>query len=250
MASDEGGSGGGSSTFLTSGSSALILAFLAIGLFVGGLLVMFAMRRYVVASRRRAGMWEPAGTGPWAWDDGRTFAMEPLFLGVAERRRREQEFGAKPELFDVLAKPASDDWQHIMPIHVSKDEHESTSPVPEASVLQPQPSPDELPNDPLPHVPSGFLRPFAIGVHDFVSQIRPSGRHALSPPSPPSLPPVAQPTAQAPTILDPVHLRVVLAIAMPTLRHSEGGVPQYALGITSVRLEGAVEVTGQEVGAV
>ncbi len=118
MASDSGNGGGNSSQFLTSGSSALILAFLAIGLFVGGLLVMFAMRRYVVLSRRRAGLWEPAaGAGPWNWEDT-TYGMEPLFtitVGRSVQRRQERGFGARPELLDVHAvKAASDSWEDIM----------------------------------------------------------------------------------------------------------------------------------------
>lgn len=117
MASDSGNGGGNSSQFLTSGSSALILAFLAIGLFVGGLLVMFAMRRYVVLSRRRAGVWEPAGAGPWNWEDT-TYGMEPLFtitVGRSLQRRQERGFGARPELLDVhAAKAASDSWEDIM----------------------------------------------------------------------------------------------------------------------------------------
>lgn len=117
MASDSGNGGGNSSQFLTSGSSALILAFLAIGLFVGGLLVMFAMRRYVVLSRRRAGVWEPAGAGPWNWEDT-TYGMEPLFtitVGRSLQRRQERGFGARPELLDVHAvKAASDSWEDIM----------------------------------------------------------------------------------------------------------------------------------------
>ncbi|OJT05151.1 hypothetical protein TRAPUB_4077 [Trametes pubescens] len=118
MASDSGNGGGSSSQFLTSGSSALILAFLAIGLFVGGLLVMFAMRRYVVLSRRRAGLWEPAaGAGPWNWEDT-TYGMEPLFtitVGRSVQRRQERGFGARPELLDVHAvKAASDSWEDIM----------------------------------------------------------------------------------------------------------------------------------------
>ncbi|KAI0821881.1 hypothetical protein BC628DRAFT_1505340 [Trametes gibbosa] len=241
MASDETGSGGGNPQFLTSGTSALILAFLAIGLFVGGLLVMFAMRRYVVASRRRAGAWVPAGGGPWAWDDGRVFRTEPLFFGGDESRRREMEFSAKPELYDVHSlKPASDDWRDIVPIHVSKEIKPITA-VPEDRTRQAQVSSEETHGD---DPPPGFFRPLTIGVHEFVSRIRSPRRRAQPPPPESSSPPAAQTSTQAPTT-DPAYIRVVLAIVMPTLQQNGCSVPQYALGITSVQLEGS-EDPGQE----
>ncbi|KAI0628576.1 hypothetical protein C8Q77DRAFT_1146774 [Trametes polyzona] len=246
MASDSDSNGASSdgSQFLTSGSSALILAFLAIGLFVGGLLVMFAMRRYVVLSRRRAGTWVENGSGPWNWDDhGSPFGVEPLFaatigMGPLGGARRELDVGARPELFDVHAVKAHGDavgWEDITPICAARAQSEyGLSPVPEDRGAQTQANEEERP---ATQGTSRLLRPFTTGVHDFVSQMRPSRRRARSPPRPPS-PSVPASTPSSPPRLAPTYLRVAVAIAMPTQQREDSGVPPYALGIADVRWSG------------
>ncbi|KAI0363669.1 hypothetical protein BV20DRAFT_975398 [Pilatotrama ljubarskyi] len=255
MASSGGGDGGGNdnSQFLTSGSSALILAFLAIGLFVGGLLVMFAMRRYVVLSRRRAGTWEPAANaGPWNWDDT-AFGVAPALAIALGPVRRQKDIGARPVLFDVhVEKAASDDWEAIMPISAKAEYGDGA-----------QPHEDAPPHDTHSETTSNsastrYLHPFAIGMHDFVSAIRPSRRRARSrPPSPsPHPPPLFHPSVPGPADAGrtsarsdatpalasaPVHpsqLRVALTIAMPTQQECKEGVPPCVLGIADVRWSG------------
>lgn len=107
---------------LAAGGSTLILAFLAIGLFVGGLLVMFAMRRYMRGrSARRT--WRGRPTNPWdqTWDQAYGYGPPGIFLlniGGVNVTRRPKNFGRKPELSDfrVAAWPASDKcrWEDIM----------------------------------------------------------------------------------------------------------------------------------------
>ncbi len=82
-------------SFLSSGGSTLILVFLAIGLFLGGILVMFSMRRYVVAGRRRVRTWQAAGGD---WDEAHGGPATPGGVSVMMRSRR--DFGQKPELWD------------------------------------------------------------------------------------------------------------------------------------------------------
>ena len=94
------GNGGGGGSFLGSGGSTLILAFLAIGLFVGGLLVMFSMRRYVVRNRRRLRAWNTTGDQPWAWDETQ-LGPPTLLTSMNVYTRRQDEFGEKPELWEV-----------------------------------------------------------------------------------------------------------------------------------------------------
>lgn len=57
-ANDGGGGGGGSGGFLSAnGTPALVLAFLAIGLFAGGAIGLFGLRRYVRDRRDPNGRW-------------------------------------------------------------------------------------------------------------------------------------------------------------------------------------------------
>lgn len=113
---DDSGSGtesNGGGSFLTTGGSTLILAFLAIGLFVGGLLVMFSMRRYVMASRRRAAGMARAGERVWDWDELELESAPTPLMSVSVRRKK-RDFGKVPELWDVCARRAQgDDWEEI-----------------------------------------------------------------------------------------------------------------------------------------
>ncbi|KAI0331748.1 hypothetical protein GY45DRAFT_1321822 [Cubamyces sp. BRFM 1775] len=114
MSSSSGNTDGDAGQFLTSGSSALILSFLAIGLFVGGLLVMFAMRRYVVFNRRRAGLWDADTNGPWNWGEATYDSPPPFAIGLGVVRRQ-RDIGPRPELYEMYAKKAVEsDWGDIM----------------------------------------------------------------------------------------------------------------------------------------
>ncbi|KAI0667280.1 hypothetical protein C8Q78DRAFT_1082397 [Trametes maxima] len=232
-------------SFLTSGSSALILAFLAIGLFVGGLLVMFAMRRYVVHGRRRAGAWRGEGTGPWDWAMPDT---PPIGMGMIHRQ---PGMGARPVLFDVhIMQAEGEKWEDIMPISAKAEREEDRSNASRLDLAQEssQGQPDEThASNPSPS--TGFLRPFTAGVHDFISNIRPFRRNPRRPESPPlssALPPPPPSTLSAPTDGAPMPqrsavpscLRVALAIAMPMQQKCESGVPLCALGIADVRWVG------------
>ncbi|KAI0641335.1 hypothetical protein C8Q79DRAFT_990124 [Trametes meyenii] len=231
-------------SFLTSGSSALILAFLAIGLFVGGLLVMFAMRRYVVHGRRRAGTWRGEGTGPWDWamPDTPPIGMETI--------RRQRGMGARPVLFDVHIKQTEgESWEDIMPISAKAEyEEDPSSASRDLAQQSSQGQPDEA-HDPNPSLSTGFLRPFSVGVHDFISNIRPFRRNPRPPESPPPpsalapLPPSSLPVPVDDSLMSqrsavPSCLRVALTIAMPTQQKCESGVPLCALGIADVRWGG------------
>ncbi|KAI9062123.1 hypothetical protein FKP32DRAFT_1574938 [Trametes sanguinea] len=246
--SDDGGDGG--PQFLTSGSSALILSFLAIGLFVGGLLVMLAMRRYVFLSRRRAGRWDPDNeAGPWNWADP-TYERPPPFAIGMSRSRRQRDFGEKPKLFDLrIAHAAGTDWQDIVPIGAQATKQRQQDRTEEASGSR------EADHQQHAAAISGYLHPFSIGVRDFVAHMRPPGRRARarSPSPPPPLfssvvsstrdtshvPPSSPSPDDSPAAPEgPTHLRVAVAILMPGQGVCDGDVPLYALGVTDVRWNG------------
>ncbi|OSD05116.1 hypothetical protein PYCCODRAFT_1432866 [Trametes coccinea BRFM310] len=244
------GGGGDGPQFLTSGSSALILSFLAIGLFVGGLLVMLAMRRYIFLSRRRAGRWDPDNdAGTWNWADP-TYERPPPFAIGMGRSRRQRDFGEKPELFDLrIANAAGTDWQDIVPIGAQAIKQRQQD-----LTAEPFGSRDA---DHQQHATaiSGYLHPFSVGVRDFVAQIRPQGRRvrARSPSPPPPLfsSVVSSPTdtshvpSSSPSPNDapatpagPTHLRVAVTILMPGQQFCGGDVPLYALGVADIRWNG------------
>ena len=104
--------GGNSGTFFSSGGSTLILAFLAIGLFVGGLLVMFSMRRYVSLNRRRMRAWQVSGVNErsWGWDAAALGLPATLLMDMNSTSRGRKDFGKKPELLDVRVAAASRTW--------------------------------------------------------------------------------------------------------------------------------------------
>ena len=94
--------------FFTSGVT-VVLAFIAVGLFLGGGLVMFCMRRYVAYNRRRIREYERARdldrARGWDWDGG------PMRVGGA---RGQKDLGKQPELWEILAMRAQGDrWDSI-----------------------------------------------------------------------------------------------------------------------------------------
>ncbi|CCM00637.1 uncharacterized protein FIBRA_02674 [Fibroporia radiculosa] len=92
------------SIFSASGTPAFILAFLAIGLFVGGMLAMFALRRRLISRGVRAWFSSDLSVDPGAGN---------------ERTKRKKDFGKRPELWDIYAreKCVKDGmWKEVMPI--------------------------------------------------------------------------------------------------------------------------------------
>ncbi|KAH9888051.1 hypothetical protein C8Q73DRAFT_794480 [Cubamyces lactineus] len=241
-----GNSDGDAGQFLTSGSSALILSFLAIGLFLGGLLVMFAMRRYVVVNRRRAGLWDADSNGPltWTWGDATYDSPPPFAIGLGVVRRQ-RDIGPRPKLYEMHAvKAPGSDWRDIMPISAQP----CTSAAPRnctANMPEPQ-QPHAVSDEPYATSSTGYLHPFSVGFRDFVTQIRPS-RHRVRPRSPSPPPPLFMPavsssrdTGHMPPLppsdiitapADISRLRVALAILMPGQQACEASVPLYALGM-------------------
>ncbi|KAI8974841.1 hypothetical protein BD414DRAFT_423942 [Trametes punicea] len=236
------------SQFLTSGSSALILSFLAIGLFVAGLLVMFAMRRYVFLSRRRAGRWTTETNGPWNWTEQTYDVPSPFAVDMGVVRRR-KEIGVRPELYDLhVVRAAGTNWAQIMPMTAQLGVL-AQPPCQAAKV----PGLHDMGQSQHPAAMPGYLYPFSVGVRDFVAQIRPPPRHPR-PRSPSPPPPFFSPLVSAPrnsghtpappyadnavATAEPSQLRVALAILMPGQQACQPDVPLYALGVADVRWSG------------
>ena len=100
-------------SILTAGGSTLILAFLAIGLFLGGLLVMFSMRRYMRSNGRRFRT-PQSQVNPWDWQGYAPPGAAYMAIGMQVTPRR-KDIGRKPELWDFrVEKAASDKWKDIM----------------------------------------------------------------------------------------------------------------------------------------
>ena len=100
-------------SILTAGGSTLILAFLAIGLFLGGLLVMFSMRRYMRSNGRRLRI-PQSQVNPWDWQGLAPPGAAFMAIGMQVTPRR-KDFGKKPELWDFrVEKAASNEWEDMM----------------------------------------------------------------------------------------------------------------------------------------
>ncbi|TFK78303.1 hypothetical protein K466DRAFT_607119 [Polyporus arcularius HHB13444] len=239
-------------SFLSSGGSTLILVFLAIGLFLGGILVMFSMRRYVVAGRRRVRTWQAAGGD---WDEAHGGPATPGSVSVMMRSRR--DFGQKPELWDCRvdiveeAEDAGSGWGRIQPV-AAKFVYED----------EPLPSARRRGDDSLRSIASSeiradsssprpaFLHRFQVGWRDFTTQLpllhppQPGVQLSSSPPPGSSTPDavgqnagdvsaaVSRPAPQTQSV------RVLAAITMPTEKPCVEGVPLYALGIADVPWNG------------
>ncbi|OBZ67648.1 Riboflavin transporter MCH5 [Grifola frondosa] len=195
---------GNSGSFLSANSSALILAFLAIGLFAGGMIVMFAMRKYVIASRARAARW--LGRDTRTGDDSPLPGLTPN--GGGERRHK--NFGKRPELWDMHAVKARDtSWVNMMPLSGK------LSPV-----VVPEITGNDLPSSSI-HASS---RPFRVGLHNIIKRPRKRSPQAvLVTPSPETIRPSVQ---------------VAVAVAMPVQRANQSRVPMFALGLTTVPWNG------------
>lgn len=77
---------------------------------------MFAMRRYVVVNRRRAGLWDADSNGPltWTWGDATYDSPPPFAIGLGVVRRQ-RDIGPRPELYEMHAvKAPGSDWRDIM----------------------------------------------------------------------------------------------------------------------------------------
>ncbi|KAI0761304.1 hypothetical protein BD413DRAFT_442641, partial [Trametes elegans] len=242
------GGGGDNSQFLTSGTSALILAFLAIGLFIGGLLVMFAMRRYLVLNRHRTAAADPQ----WDWEEAAYEAPPPFAIGLGyNAARRSRELGAKPELYDLHAVyAATDAWEDTMPISARAEYARAPETAPPAAEANENHILDETRTAQGYHAStaSALLHPFSVGMHDFISQVRPSRHRHRSPspsPNPPLFPPPllaerdVEPTNPEPKReSEPSHICVAVAIAMPMQRLNAPRVPFHALGVAEVKWSG------------
>jgi len=110
----------GAQSFSANGTAALILAFLAIGLFVGGMLTMIGLRRRALGRAQRwmmneepSPVWTPMGSE--AEDDVRSRA-----------RRKKKDVGPPPKLYDIYA-PAkgieSAFWRDVLPLSAKSISH-------------------------------------------------------------------------------------------------------------------------------
>ncbi|KAI0642035.1 hypothetical protein C8Q79DRAFT_1013916 [Trametes meyenii] len=219
--------GNDDNSFLTRNSS---IAFLAIGLFIGALLVLCTMRRYV--SRRRAGTWRTVDPGPWDWGDLQRQAAFPPEIFV-------KDLGPSPEMYELYAVgvPAAG-WENIMPVsaevlvEVPKENAEERSSLLDAN--------SQAGGGASRHTPL-----YPIGFRGIASRILPSTHRAQSSLSPPPQLFHASPDlslrsrpSSAPTE-ESIRLRVGLAIAMPEQRsHPSSDVPLCALGMADVSIRG------------
>ncbi|KAL6302662.1 hypothetical protein BKA93DRAFT_827179 [Sparassis latifolia] len=191
-----GNSGGG--FFSANGTPALILAFLAIGLFVGGMVTMFALRRRRMF--RLGNRFLGRRTNTWTSD------IPESTVPQRTERRRQRHFGKKPELWDVYTvKEEYQDasWEKVTPIS--------------AKVIT-----EELP-DVLHDVdpPPLFSPPHESRFHSLISHGRFGFLRSTE----------VQPTA-VPT--RPPRIEVAVAIAMPVPSSSDSGMLEYSLGLAEL----------------
>ncbi|EJF59289.1 hypothetical protein DICSQDRAFT_181978 [Dichomitus squalens LYAD-421 SS1] len=240
------GTAGGSGSFLRAGGSTLILAFLAIGLFAGGLLVMFSMRRYVVRNSRRMQARNSTSGPLWPWDDTQLGPPPTLLMSIGVRMRRLDDFGKKPELWDIsTARSMSKegDWGKIMPIAARPvyDDRFLSSPYTLGQHTAASGQHPSASTSTSLASPPGYLFPFRIGLRDTRAQIaslRPfRPRHRPGDDAPPSGEADGMPSRVAERV--PACVEVALAIALPAQAPcQEGRVPLYALGVTNARWSG------------
>ncbi|PIL33437.1 hypothetical protein GSI_04059 [Ganoderma sinense ZZ0214-1] len=243
--SSDGNSSGG--TFFSSGGSTLILAFLAIGLFVGGLLVMFSMRRYVSTNRRRMRAWQTTGERSWGWDAAAIGLPATMLMDMNSSRGR-KDFGKKPELWDVRVGATSrtlvGEWEKATPI-AARSLYAPPNPSSFARSSNPTTSSSISPSPPPG---SNYLRPFQIGLRDTRAQIAslhiPWLRQASNISSPRSstqrlVDATPRPSGIGAEELTAPRAEVAIAIAFPSQSPcAPGCVPLFALGVTNVRWAG------------
>ncbi|KAH9836225.1 uncharacterized protein C8Q71DRAFT_72189 [Rhodofomes roseus] len=123
-------SSSGSTSFSSNGTAALILAFLAIGLFVGGMLAMIGLRRRALGRAQRW-MASDVPSPLWAHEFPDTDAD-----GRSRPRRKKKDVGTPPTLYDIYAPVKSVDpasWQNILPLSAKTVSQSSPRPpVPES----------------------------------------------------------------------------------------------------------------------
>ncbi|EKM57488.1 uncharacterized protein PHACADRAFT_251161 [Phanerochaete carnosa HHB-10118-sp] len=201
--STPGASGGSSGFFSKTGSPALVLAFLAVGIFAGGLLSMLFLRHIGILRRIRqrqlAVATEAAPPGP---DD-------PVFM--SRRSRRRKPLGEKPKLWEYIhnsGRRSRNAWDGFVPIAVS-----SMQPI-KISLPGSQPA----------------ARPFSRSMHR--RRLDAVGRwiRGLGPRAP--APPASSPSNN----IGALHLTV--AITMPSQQRPKAGerpsVPIYELGLVDI----------------
>ncbi|KAI0918422.1 hypothetical protein AcV5_002416 [Taiwanofungus camphoratus] len=207
-ATSGGGGGGGSSSggfFSANGTPALILAFLAIGLFVGGMIAMLGLRRRILARRIRQWAGTPPASPP-DWDVDARDLIERARNGELRRRN----IGKQPKLWDLCLTTkdvTTCSWAEIsMPISarvISKASSEAMRNVAPITAL-------------APHRPR--LRNFVESRHfhlPFRRQQPPGPSYTTAPPS-------------------SARLEVAVAIAMPAPYDCNAGVPDFSLGLVAL----------------
>ncbi|KZT01044.1 uncharacterized protein LAESUDRAFT_731630 [Laetiporus sulphureus 93-53] len=110
-----------SGIFSTNGTPALILAFLAVGLFVGGMLAMFGLRRRMAGRGLRR--WFAGGPSAGGLEPD---AMDLPQIGGGRRGKKRKSLGKKPELWDVYVQTKGVEkglWREIMPISSKQSPH-------------------------------------------------------------------------------------------------------------------------------
>ncbi|KAI0717034.1 hypothetical protein C8Q76DRAFT_422796 [Earliella scabrosa] len=232
--------------FFTSGVT-VVLAFIAVGLFLGGGLVLFCMRRYVAYNRRRINEYERARdldrARGWDWDGG---PMVTLGVGGAGQK----DFGKQPELWEILAMRAQGDrWESIQPIAAKPAVEVAANSSPQrAQDTRPLAAHAARSQNPASSSSSepGFLHPFHVGLQDFAEQIHilrpsrdPSPRRAIPLPSLPlATPSISPPASHSQVTTDASRLQVVIGITLPVHSADKMDPPFHALGIAEVRWSG------------
>ncbi|KZT69211.1 hypothetical protein DAEQUDRAFT_283965 [Daedalea quercina L-15889] len=194
-------SSGGGPSFSANGTAALILAFLAIGLFVGGMVAMIGLRRRALG---RAQRWMTSETPTPVWAHDYPEAEDSSGRDTGARRKKKREIGRRPKLYDIYApakgiEPTS--WQCTLPISARRI-LQCTPPT--TSMLEPQ--------------------DVAQGAHHRWHFDALSLFHWSPGPTPPS-PPVAPPQETVP-------VEVAVVIAMPSPVGEEYPRLDYGLGLT------------------
>ncbi|PSS03728.1 hypothetical protein PHLCEN_2v3953 [Hermanssonia centrifuga] len=124
--------------FSPGGSPALVLAFLAIGIFAGGLISMIFLRRFALRHLFNRRGWQPEGE---SFDTRMDFAFGG---GMHNRsRRRGPKLGPKPVLWDFQGVSLrnwkrSQDWNLVLPVSARVPE-----PPNAITPTQPQPAPPQ-----------------------------------------------------------------------------------------------------------
>ncbi|KAH9916985.1 uncharacterized protein BXZ73DRAFT_80951 [Epithele typhae] len=236
---DTSSASGGS--LLAAGGTTLILACLALGLFIGGLLIMFTMRRYLRGRRTATAQWErDIAAHPWMWNE-QTAAWAPqpgllIAMGLNSARHPPRGFGKKPELWDLhVAKSLGVQWQDLMPISAFKPFLAGECHPPPPSTSDTHTSSSTYAPYTL-HLSSSALHPFRVGLQD-TAQAFHALRSPHASPHPPSVD--THPTTSnvsSTSTTESVELGVAIAITLPS--NSSSRIPPFVLGIADVEWKG------------